>query len=209
MTTLDPGVELPLFVKRAGTFRFSVEEYHRLIDDGYLDGPQRYELLEGYITPKMIPKPPHVAVCQDLRDALYELLRLNGWRVRSESPLTLAESEPIPDLCVVRQLDKSDYWDHHPGPNDCEIVVEISQTTLKSDRTEMLAIYARNRIPVYWIVNLVDRVIEVHQVPNGTEAKPKYKTKKVYREGQSVPVMLGGIKKGMIPVSEIMPKLQK
>ena len=205
MTTLEPPVDLPKRVLQFGVHRFSVREYHRLRDDGYLDGPTRYELLDGYITPKMTPKPPHASTVAKLQDQFLELIP-TGIKARVDQVITLSTSEPVPDLCVVRQSFPEEYDDHHPGSADCELVVEVSATTLESDRTDMMKIYARDRIKVYWIVNLIDRTVEVYEVPNGTKAKPRYKTRRVYSEVAVVPVILAGKKRGGIAVKDILPK---
>lgn len=205
MVTLELPVDLPKRVLQLGVYRFSVAEYHRLRDDGYFDGPQRYELLDGYITPKMIPKPPHASTVDKLHDFFLELVP-KGLKVRVDRPITLSTSEPVPDLTIVRQSSHDEYEDRHPGAADCELVIEVSASTLESDRTDMLKIYARDRIKVYWIVNLIDRVVEVHEVPNGTKAKPRYKTRRVYTEDEAVPVTLSGKKRGEIVVKDILPK---
>jgi len=205
MTTLELPVDLPKRVLLVGVHRFSVAEYHRLRDDGYLDGPTRYELLDGYITPKMTPKPPHASTVEKLQDLFLDLIP-KGIKARVERPITLSTSEPVPDLSIVRQSSPEDFDARHPGAADCELVIEVSATTLESDRTDMMKIYSRDRIKVYWIVNLIDRVVEVHEVPNGTKAKPRYKTRRVYAEDEIVPVILGGKKRGEIAVKDILPK---
>ena len=204
MQTLELPVELPKHVLLRGVHRFSVKEYHRLRDDGYLDGPTRYELLDGYITPKMTPKPPHASTVGKLQRLLSKILP-EGFVAYAERPITLSTSEPLPDVCVVRENSPDEYDDRHPDASDCELVIEVSGSTLESDRTDMLKIYARDRIKVYWIVNLIDRVVEVHQVPNGTKAKPRYKTRRVYSEDKAVPVVLGGKKRSEIVVKDILP----
>lgn len=209
MTTLEQAVDLPVDLPKrvllVGTHRFTVKEYHRLRDDGYLDGPTRYELIDGYITPKMTPKPPHVSTTAKLLRQFLKFMP-DGFMAYSDRPITLSTSEPIPDLCIVRESSPEDFDARHPGAADCELVIEVSASTLESDRTDMMKIYSRDRIKVYWIVNLIDRVIEVHEVPNGTKAKPRYKTRRVYAEDEIVPVLLAGRKRGGITVRDILPK---
>jgi Uma2 family endonuclease len=207
MTSLELPVDLPKRVLQVGVHRFSVSEYHRLRDDGYLEGPTRYELLDGYITPKLIPKPSHASTVSKLYNLLLKLVP-RGFMVYSKRPLTLSTSEPIPDLCAVRQTSSDDYDERHPGAADCELVIEVAETTLESDRTDMMKIYARDRIAVYWIVNLIDRAVEVYEVPNGTKAKPRFKTRRDYFEDEEAPVVLGGKKRGGIAVTEILPKVR-
>ena len=208
MLTLEPPIDLPKHVHLRGVHRFTVQEFHRLRDDGYLDGPTRYELLDGYVTPKMIPKPPHASTSDKLQDSFEELVP-NGFKVRVDRAITLSTSEPVPDLCIVRQSSREEFEDHHPGAAHCELIIEVSASTLESDRTDMMKIYARDRIKVYWIVNLIDRVVEVYEVPNGTKAKPRYKTRRIYTADEVVPVILGGKKRGEIAVKDILPKASR
>jgi Uma2 family endonuclease len=93
----------------------------------------------------------------------------------------------------------------HPGPADFGIVIEVSNTTLDSDRTDKLAIYARARLPVYWIVNLIDMQIEVYEQPSGPTVSPDYATRNTYKPGDAVPLVLDGNAVGTIPVSDLLP----
>src|SRR5580704_15406639 len=95
MTTLERPVELPKRVLLLGVHRFSVPEYHRLRDDGYLEGSTRYELLDGYITPKMTPKPPHASTVGKLQHLLPRLTP-TGYMAYVDRPITLSTSEPVP-----------------------------------------------------------------------------------------------------------------
>lgn len=205
MATVKLLVDLPKRVLLVGIHRFSVEDYHRLGDDGYLDGPVWYELLDGYIFPRPTPTPQQASTIAKLHDLLLGLVP-NGLKVRMNRAITLSTSEPVPDVCILRQSSPDQFDDHHPGATDCELVIEVSASTLESDRTDTMKIYSRDRIKVYWIVNLIDRVVEVHEVPNGTKAKPRYKTRRVHAEDEIVPVILGGKKRGGIAVKDILPK---
>ena len=75
-------------------------------------------------------------------------------------------NEPEPDLCVVRG-ESDDYTDRHPGPGDIALIVEVAESSLSRDRGEKGENYGRAGIPVYWIVNLVDRRLEVYSNPTG------------------------------------------
>ena len=80
-------------------------------------------------------------------------------------------NEPEPDLSVVRG-ESDDYTDHHPGPADIALVVEVADSSLSRDRGEKRDNYARAGIPVYWIVNLVGRQLEVSSNPTGGATLP-------------------------------------
>jgi Uma2 family endonuclease len=86
-----------------------------------------------------------------------------GWFVQTQSPIILDDrSEPEPDVCVVRGSPR-DYVETHP--TRLALVVEVAQTGLRRARGRKATAYARGRIADYWIVNLVDRVLEVHREP--------------------------------------------
>lgn len=95
----------------------------------------------------------------------------------------------------------------HPGPGDFGIVIEVSNTSLDSDREDKLPIYARAGLQVYWIVNVVDLQIEVYEQPCGPGSNPGYATNRVYKPGDAVPLVLvlDGNAVATIPVSEMLP----
>ena len=81
----------------------------------------------------------------------------------------------------------------------------MADSTLDSDRTDKLQIYARAGLPVYWIVNLVDRQIEVYEQPSGPAGSPDYAARRTYRPGDAVPVVLDGAAVGTVPAAELLP----
>jgi Uma2 family endonuclease len=106
-------------------------------------------------------------------------------------------------VAVVRGTTE-DYAYRLPRPDDVELLIEVSLTTLDQDRREKQLAYARGRIPLYWIVNLADRQVEVF----GEPGPDGYGTSEVYSEGQSVPVVIGGQSLGQIAVNDILPPPQ-
>jgi Uma2 family endonuclease len=187
----------------AGFRRFSVSEYHKLIELGILTENDHLELLDGYLVEKMPHDPIHDGTIQLVEDAIRRILPSN-WCVRVQSAVTLSGSEPEPDLGVARG-DKRTYLGRHPNATDFGIVVEVSNTTLDSDRGDKIPLYARDGIPVYWIVNLVDMQVEVYENPSGAVPSPTYGSSRTYRAGDSVPVSLGGTVVGSIPAAELLP----
>jgi Uma2 family endonuclease len=187
----------------AGFRRFTVPEYHKLIEIGMLTEDDRVELLEGYLVEKMPHDPIHDGTLQKINRRLLRAIP-NGWDLRIQMVATLGQSEPEPDGALVRD-DSSGYMTRHPGPADFGIVIEVSNTTLDSDRTDKLAIYARARLPVYWIVNLIDMQIEVYEQPSGPTVSPDYATRNTYKPGDAVPLVLDGNAVGTIPVSDLLP----
>jgi Uma2 family endonuclease len=141
---------------------FSVAEYHRLVEAGVLCEDDHVELLEGVIVEVSPQSERHAQVIQRLTALL---VRVAGDRfaVRPQLPLTLRDSEPEPDLAVVRTEDAASLDDH---PTSALLVVETSSASLAHDRTVKGRIYARAGIPEYWIVNPGERCIEVHRDPD-------------------------------------------
>src|SRR5262249_10486828 len=107
--------------------RFSVDEYHRMIDSGVLTDEDRVELLEGWIVPKMTRNPPHDTIIALLQNRVLGPQLPAGWFCRSQSAVTTEDSEPEPDLAVIRG-DERDYLKRHPGPKDMTLVIEVSDT---------------------------------------------------------------------------------
>jgi Uma2 family endonuclease len=183
--------------------RFSVAEYHRLIDAGILREDERCELIQGWILELMPPNPPHAKAMKRVNRTLTPLFAWGEWVVGVQDPVTLADDEPLPDFSVATGPD-SKYDTRHPGPRDLVLIVEISDSSLDYDRGEKLAMYAEAKIPVYWIVNLIDRQVEVYTHPRGGR-NPTYRTRVEYSPGQDVTVVVGGRAIGTIPAGDILP----
>ena len=182
----------------------SVEEYHSLIKCGILNEDDRCELLEGYLVPHVKRSPPHEYSRHVLARAFDEIIRDESWITRHRSGVTLFDSEPEPDLVLVRGHTRS-YFDRHPGPGDFGIIIEVADVTIEFDRSTRRRIYAKAELPAYWIVNLVDRQVEVFEQPSGPTLDPSYSTSRVYHPGDSVPFILDGNAIGVIPVDDLLP----
>jgi Uma2 family endonuclease len=182
--------------------RFTVEQYHRLIDNGVLTTEDRVELLEGWIVDKMPHNPPHDGTVSRINRRILRLLPEN-WLLRVQAAITLAVSEPEPDLAVVRGPEDV-YFERHPGPRDIALLIEVADSSLLEDRRDKGLIYARARIPVYWIVNLRDSCIEVYTQPTAGRA-PRYRRQHDFRRGESVPLILDGKEVAQIAVKELLP----
>jgi len=148
--------------ERAGLHRWTRREYEQLIDHGLLDEDDPVELLDGLL---LVKEPQH----SRHRTAVLLVARAverafgDGWFVQTQSPIILDDrSEPEPDVCVVRGSPR-DYVDAHPTRP--ALVVEVAQSGLRLARRRKASAYARARIADYWIINLIDRVLEVHREP--------------------------------------------
>jgi len=185
--------------------RISVEQYHRMIETGILGEDDRVELLDGWIVALAPSSPGHSYGEESLYEAIRDLLP-KEWIVRQQKPVALLSSEPEPDLQVVRGSLET-YRQRHAGPEDIGLLVEVAHASLAIDRQAKLAIYAAAGIPEYWIVNLIDRQIEVYrQVQPARGTIPAgYAEERVFAEGEAAPLVLDDKKLGEIPVADVMP----
>lgn len=181
--------------------RFSVEDYHRMIRSGvFVD--KRVELLDGVVVDKMAQNPPHSSTVHRLIKILEKRLP-SDWIVRGQLPITLKTSEPEPDAAVV--LGPMERYDErHPEPRDIGLLIEVAEDSLQRDREQKSEIYAEARVAYYWIVNLVDKAVEVYSQPKSGRL-PAYKSITPYRAPQSVPLIVSGKTIANIPVKEILP----
>lgn len=183
--------------------QFTVDQYHQMARTGVLQDGEPLELLEGWLVNKMTKCPPHSLATFETRRVLEQLVR-EGWFVDTQEPITTRDSEPEPDVSVIRGC-RRDYADHHPGPHDVGLLVEVADTSLDRDRGWKKRIYAAAGISVYWLVNLVDRQVEVFTDPSGPGERPEYGTCRVFLPGDQVPVVLDGDEWGRIAVADLLP----
>lgn len=182
--------------------KFTVEEYHEMIRTGILKEGDPVELLQGYLVLKMARNPEHDGP-MDLFEGAIGAMIPSGWFLRIQRAITLGDSEPEPDYAIVRGT-RRDYLVRHPEPKEIGLVVEISNTSLQRDRTEKSLIYALAGIPIYWVVNVDDRKIEVFSNPSGPSETPAYTQRVEYALGESVPLALDGTEVGSIAVADVM-----
>lgn len=146
-------------------FRITVDQYDRMVQDGRLGEHDRVELLAGVLVRRMPKNPDRVWAVAQLSEAL-AACRAARWHVRKEDPVRIPDyDEPEPDLAVIRGA-RASFRGRHPGAKDLALVVEVANSSLDDGRGVRLERYARAGIPVYWIVNLRDRQIEIHTKPD-------------------------------------------
>jgi hypothetical protein len=199
----------PRFKADAAFRTFTGAEYDHLVETGVLTKADKVELLEGYMVLKMPTNPPHDNAIDVLSELLTKMVPV-GWRVRGQATAKLSESRPEPDVALTRG-DRKTFATKHPTPADFALVVEVSDSSLA--RLDKTRIYARDLIPVYWVVNLVDRRVEVFTDPTGPDPpaglpgglEPHYRRRHDYPVGSAVPVVLDGVTVGTIPVDELLP----
>jgi hypothetical protein len=215
------GQFMPVAIPPEPVCRLSVSQYHEMISAGILTQDDLVELLEGWLVPKMVlsprplgegqgvrawttvKNPPH-STARHLCTKALEQICPPGWHVRSQEPLTLSDSEPEPDVAVVRG-DPGQYERSHPGPQEVALVVEVADASLYRDRSIKKQIYARAGIPIYWIVNLQDRRIEVYTAPSGPADLPDYRQHEDYAAGMELPLTIEASEAGRISVATLLP----
>jgi hypothetical protein len=170
-------------------------------ETGVLDSAPRVELIHGWIVPKMTVYPPHNYAVTALMEQLLALGVAATGRV--QQPVTTSDSEPEPDV-VFAVGSKADYKARNPKPSECIVVAEVCDSSLHHDRTTKLELYAGAKVAVYWIVNLVDRRVEVYAQPRGGK-NPTYKARTDYGPDDAVPVAIAGRLVGTIAVNELLP----
>lgn len=167
--SLDPATIRPL--RRV--------EYDKLVTEGVFAN-ERVELLYGLVV-RMTPiNEPHCLAVDRLVEIF--ILALHGRaHVRCQGSFAASDdSQPEPDLAVypLRR-------DERKRPSEARIIIEVSDSSLAHDRQIKAALYAEVGVPEYWIVNLVDRVIEVHRDP----AKGVYSTKTLHARGDAITLL--------------------
>lgn len=200
MSVLTASLNVLPAVPRDPIVRLSVEQYHEMIRAGILTADDQVELLEGWLVAKMPKKPQHRIATRLTQKAL-EAVVPDGWYVDAQEPITLTDSEPEPDVMIVRGATQ-DYHDRHPHADEIALVVEISDSTLERDRSTKKRMYARAGIPVYWIVNLVDNTCEVYNAPSVADAD--YQQIDIYDLTGTLPVVIEEREIGTVRVQDLL-----
>jgi Uma2 family endonuclease len=193
VATTDPSVK---------TRRWRRVEYDQLVELGIFTG-ERLELLDGLLVVREPQGGPHAAMVGQVGDVLRVAFGAE-WHVRLQAPVALDdESEPEPDVAVVPGVFR-DYVGGHPSTP--VLVVEVAESSLRLDRRMKSGLYARARLREYWIVNLVDRVLEVCRDPQPTADAPYravYVSVDVLRPPATVTPLAAP--HARIPVADLLP----
>ena len=160
--------------------RFTINEYHRLVEEGRLEEkPRSVELLDGRIVPMSPIGPRHERVVFRLERAFIGQER-GRFETNKATPLPIPDhDEPEPDLLLYRPGAADE--EHHVQPADVFLVVEVSLTTLGYDLGHKANLYQRAKIPEYWVVDLEHNHLHVF-----TLAGDRYETT-IVREGKVSP----------------------
>lgn len=173
LSTMTATVDRPLPVDAPRPWPLSVPAYHVLGETGLI--PEKTELLYGCVYEKMPKSPLHRLLVMRLLRLLQALVP-TGFHVQPEQPITCGDSEPEPDLSVIRGREE-DYADRHP--QTAELVVEVVVSSHEYDRAKLRA-YAIAGVKECWLVLAPERQIEVYRQPQGE----RYAVKNVFLVGQ-------------------------
>ncbi|HEX8844656.1 MAG TPA: Uma2 family endonuclease [Pyrinomonadaceae bacterium] len=167
--------------RQLAKYWITVDEYERMGEAGIFSSDARLELLEGSIYELPRIRPPHAA-CVTYLSMLFHRLFDRKFIVSSQDPIRLDDySEPQPDVALLRWRDNY-YRDGHPTPADVLLIIEVADSTVESDRSYKMPLYAKAGIPEAWLVNLPDERIELYAEPvSGT-----YQTTRNFIRGEEV-----------------------
>jgi len=174
--------------------RFSAAEYERIVDLDILREEEELELLDGFLIHKTPATPAHDAAVSNLGGRLVNLVPDRCF-VQRQARMNLPDSRLAPDAVIFGG----------PEAGVISLVAEVADAGLQFDRVDKGRIYARVSIPQYWVVNLVDRQIEVYTDPTGPVSVPVYRRRQDYPVGATVPVELDGTAVGTVSVDEVLP----
>ena len=178
------------------TYRWSRDAYDRAVEAGAFGPDDRIELIEGRLLAMTPQGSRHAAIVNQAGDVLRDAFGAS-YCFRTQSPLAIGEdSEPEPDLAVVRGR-ALDYLDAHP--TTALLVVEVSDESLRRDRTVKQRLYAGHGIPEYWVLALPDDCLEVYREP----APTGYRSAATLRAGDRIaPLTCPGV---AIAVADLLP----
>lgn len=146
-------------------------EYERMAELGLLGPEDKVELIEGEIVAKMASMyTPHATSVTLTSEALRQVFSGGQCHLRIQMPFAASDmSEPEPDIAVVPGGLRA-YEEVHP--TTALLLVEVADSSLSYDRSAKAAVYARSGVPEYWIINLVERLLEVHRQPQPMPNRP-------------------------------------
>jgi hypothetical protein len=183
-------------------YRFTVAQYQQMVEAGVLGPDDHVELLEGWVVNKMSRNPPHDGTLGLILPLLMACLPA-GLVLRVQAALVLARSIPEPDFAIV-QGPAEIYLKRHPRPADTVLLIEVADSSRMTDRRIKGGWYAEAKIPEFWLVNLVDGLVEVYTQPRAGKS-PVYRNRHDYRPGEQVPLVLNGQEVARLEVTALCP----
>jgi Uma2 family endonuclease len=184
--------------------RWTSEEFYRLLELGmFHEQGDRVELVDGEILVMPAQKNVHAFSLDNTHDALELVFDAKFW-VRTQMTLDLSPWSVVdPDVAVVPATFRDPT---QSNPTTALLVVEVSLTTLPYDQGRKASLYATAGIADYWIVNLVDKQLEVHRSPHPDSTADfghSYAVVQILKPGDLVtPLAMPG---ATVPVASLMP----
>jgi len=204
MPVAERGMESPPALG-APLVRFTSARYEELTEQGFFGPQDKIELIDGYLVEKMPQNDPHMVVV-DLLSEIFLRALPKEWTIRCQLGVKLSsDTIPEPDGVIVPGPKKR-YLRGKPTRKEIALVIEVADSSLRYDRTTKQRVYARDRLPVYWIVNIPERVIEVYTEPKAGRA-PTYQQRDEFVRGSRVPIVLLGENVAEIAVNDLLGDL--
>jgi Uma2 family endonuclease len=180
-----------------------VDEYRQKAALGELGESSPEELLEGNIVRKESQSLRHEASLEAFQQ-LFKVMLPEGTHARIQQPLDLGESKPEPDVAVVRNT-LDNYATRHPVATEVSLIVEVADASLAKDRRLKARIYARAGILTYWLLNVMDRQLEIFTNPSGPVQMPGYHEHRTYRVEDRISLVIGLSDLGTIRIGDLIP----
>jgi Uma2 family endonuclease len=194
-SALTQGLEV------TSVWKFSVEQYQQMIASGTIAEDAPVELLEGWIVTKMSKNPPRIYSTEESAELIREVLP-RGYFIQRQDPITTSDSQPEPDVSVIKG-NRQDFKTRLPNLDEIVLVIEVSDSTLKRDHIIKQRIYASAGIPIYWILNLQDRTLEVYTNPLPNEKR--YEEQTSYDTNSSVPLVIDAVEVAHLAIKDLLP----
>ncbi|MGK7919946.1 MAG: Uma2 family endonuclease [Trichodesmium sp.] len=174
--------KIPVNIANLPLRLLTVDEYHRMAEVGIFHPDEKIELITGQIINKMSPQGSSHAAAIRRTDRLFSKLFREGVSVQKQLPVILNNfSEPEPDIALVK-ADSLDYDDDHPTAEDVYLIMEIADSTLKSDIELKGKEYAKSGIEDYWVLDVNHRQLYVYRQPT----QSGYQQKMILGESEAI-----------------------
>jgi Uma2 family endonuclease len=198
-----PGRATPI-LRGLPIYPLMITQFIRMMDVGIFTERSRVELLGGVLARRMTKNTPHNFTILQLGET-FRTLAGPEWIISEEKSVELRENwRPEPDIALLRGPDDR-YRVNGPTERDIPLVIEVADSTKAKDRGAKRLGYAAAGIPVYWLVDLSKRVVEVYTMPSGRGQSAKYRESVMYKADAEIPVVIEGREVGMIAVKDILP----
>jgi Uma2 family endonuclease len=215
MATAHSAIPLPVLAQFVSEHApplepLTIKQVEQMMRHGILPEGAPIELIDGLLVRKdrsargedpMTHNPAH-ALCVKRLMELLSAIQTRGYHLQCQLPVALSPTcAPEPDVAIIRGAPR-DYRGRHPGPGDIAAVFEVADSSLDYDRSRKLQLYAAAGIPIYWIVNLIDDVVEVYNLPDS--AASNYSSHVDHKAGDIVNLALQPPVSFALPVNEII-----